>query len=813
MIISKGEILEALIEKLQTNLGKSIEEATAYDIYLAVSYLARDYLSKNWVKTNKFYRNNNEKQMFYFSLEFLMGKMLSKNLDRLGILADTKDVLKDLGLDYKEVSDFEPEYGLGNGGLGRLAACFLDSLASCGFAGNGNGIRYTHGLFKQKIVDGYQVEESDDWLETENVWEIEKRSDIVEVKLYGNIREEYRGGEKKYFVHENYESVMAIPYDVPIMGCKNNTVNTLRLWSAEPKDGDFDFDSFRRGEYSNAVNYRQSIRAISDSLYPDDSNFENKLLRLKQQYFFVCAGISSILKKYIHSGKSILDLPKYIAIHINDTHPALAVSELMRLLLDEYNLEWIEAFDITVKTISYTNHTIMTEALEVWNADVYKKLLPRIYQITTELNARFCHDIMVKYPNNYGKIENMAIEADNKIRMANLAIYGSHSINGVAQVHSEILKNQLFKDFYELYPERFSNKTNGITHRRWLCSSNPGLTSLLIETIGDDFYKTPLTLNRIIDKGLYKDNSFLNNLDMIKLKNKIEFSNYVYKKFGTKIDTNSIFDFQVKRIHAYKRQLMNALKILDLYFTIKDNENTDMVPTTFFFAGKAAPGYVYAKLIIKLINSIANLVNNDDKVNKFIKVIFLENYNVSMAERIYPASDISEQISTASKEASGTSNMKFMMNGAITLGTMDGANIEIAHAVGEQNILTFGLSVDEVLELYKNGTYRSREIYDNDLRIKRVLDALINGTINQAHMGEFMPIFNSLVEQNDDYFVLKDFNSYINTNKTANDIYKNDKTKWLTMSAINIGNSGRFSSDETIRQYAKEIWNIKELIF
>lgn len=801
-----------LIDKLQTNLDKNVEDATTYDIYLAVCYLARDFVSKYWVNTKKYYNNNEVKQVYYFSLEFLMGKMLTKNLDRLGVLADIQDVLKDMGYDYFEVAENEPESGLGNGGLGRLAACFLDSLAACKFAGNGNGIRYTHGLFKQKIVDGYQVEESDDWLDTINPWEIEKRSDIVEVKLYGNIREEYRDG-KLFFIHENYQPVMAIPYDVPIMGFENNVVNRLRLWSAEPKSGDFDFNSFRRGEYSNAVNYRQSVRAISDTLYPDDSCFENKILRLKQQYFFVCAGIASIIKSYQKRGTSISKLPKYVAIHINDTHPTLAIAELMRILLDEYHLEWIEAFDITVKTISYTNHTILPEALETWPVDTYKNLLPRIYQITTEINARFCHDLLVKYPNDYGKIDRMAIEAHNTIRMANLAIYGSHSINGVAAVHSEILKTQLFKDFYELYPERFSNKTNGVTHRRWLRSCNPNLTKLLVDSISNDFFKNPLTLKRIIDKGLYNDSSFLDSLDKVKQTNKKDFSNHFYKKTGLLIDDQSIFDFQVKRIHAYKRQLMNALKILDLYFTIKDTPNIGLLPTTFFFAGKAAPGYTYAKLIIKLLNSIANLVNADETVNKTIKVLFLENYNVSMAERIFPAADVSEQISTASKEASGTSNMKFMMNGAITLGTMDGANIEIAEAVGKDNIVTFGLSVAEVLDLYKSCSYRSKEVYDSNLRVKRVLDALINGTIKDSHPDEFIPIFKSLLDCNDEYFVLLDFESYVNSNKKINDIYKNDKTKWLTMSAINIGNSGRFSSDETIRQYAKDIWDIQELNF
>lgn len=810
MNINKEDLKNDLINEMRDLLANNIEDATEYDIYLSVSSLIMHYTAQSWSETKKSIHNNDVKQVYYFSLEFLMGKFLSKELVRLGILSDMQEILHELGFDISQIERIEPEAGLGNGGLGRLAACFLDSLAACGYAGNGIGIRYTHGLFKQKIINGYQIEESDNWLPTKNVWEIERLSEAVEVKFYGNVRDSYQDG-KLYFIHENYEPVIAVPYDVPIMGTDETVVNTLRLWSAKAKSGGFDFNAFRRGEHTNAVSYRQSVHAISDTLYPDDSFYENKVLRLKQQYFFVCAGLTSILKEYSKRGKSITDLPDYIAVHINDTHPSLAVAELMRLLMDEYNLEWVDAFDITVRTISYTNHTIMPEALETWPIDLMRNLLPRISQIIAELNTRFCTEISNIYPGDSGKMARMSIISNGMVRMANMAVYGSHSTNGVAAVHSEILKQQLFRDFYELYPNRFNNKTNGITHRRWLALSNPRLTQLLTESIGDSFYKNPLSLNDIVDKGLHTDASFLAELDQIKQANKADFCKYLSEEFGLSIDSTSIFDFEVKRIHAYKRQLMNALKILHFYFTIKDSGNTDLYPTTFFFAGKAAPGYTYAKLVIKLINSIANLVNNDDTVNKTMKVVFLENYNVSMAQRIFPASDISEQISTASKEASGTSNMKFMMNGAITLGTMDGANIEIAQAVGMDNIKTFGLSVDEVLELYKNGTYHSRELYNNNYIIKRVTDALVNGTLKDVSQNEFMPIFKSLIDYNDEFFVLKDFEAYLDASRKINLLYQNDRTKWLSMSAINIAKSGRFSSDETIKQYVKDIWHIEEI--
>lgn len=799
---------ENLITKLETHMAKGVEDASPADIYQALSLLTKDYIIKNWLKTNKHYRRSDVKQVYYFSLEFLLGKMLPKHLDRLGLTEQAGQALAQLGFKLEDILALEPDYGLGNGGLGRLAACFMDSLASCDFAGHGNGIRYKYGLFKQKIVNGYQVEEADDWLETDNPWEIAKISDTVEVPFYGNVREEYRDG-RMVFIHEHYQTVLAIPHDMPMVGYGNDVVNTLRLWSAEPKDGDFDFQLFSKGDYASAVAYRQSVRAISDVLYPDDSQFDNRVLRLKQQYFFVCAGIASILKDYCKKGHSILELSRYISIHINDTHPALAVPELMRVLLDVHGLDWETAWNITRHVISYTNHTVMPEALEVWPIEIYQRLLPRIYQITHEINERFCHELWQVYHYDLDTIARMAVEANGAIRMAHLAIVGSHSINGVAQVHSQLLKSQLFNDFYKTYPSRFNNKTNGITHRRWLNASNPRLSTLLEDATGIQTAKTPTRLAEITKRGLEQDEGFLKALAQVKAENKVDFSNFLKKEHDFSVDPTFLFDFHVKRIHAYKRQLLNALKILDRYLAIKEDGRTDFTPTVFFFAGKAAPGYVYAKTVIKLIHSIATLVNNDPAVSPLMQVRFLENYNVSLAQRIFPAADISEQISTAGTEASGTGNMKFMLNGALTLGTMDGANIEIAQAVGGDNIFTFGLSVDEIMRARRENSYRSAELYATNPRIKRMLDALTNKTLADASPEEFLPIFNALVLQNDYYFCLADFDSYTQTAETAGRIYREDPMRWLRMSTVNIANAGRFSSDETIREYAKEIWNIR----
>lgn len=806
---SQEKFKSLLIDKLEGIRNVSLEEATERDMYFALGNLIKELVGKKWVKTKKYYKENNVKQIYYFSLEFLMGKALRKNMSGLDIFEDMKVVLNDLGFDIFKVMHIEPDAGLGNGGLGRLAACFLDSLAACAYAGHGNGIRYKHGLFKQKIVDGYQVEEADNWLNMENIYETRKSEDCVEVPFYGEVEMQYIDG-RCVFVHKNYDPVIAVPYDTPILGYRNNVVNTLRLWSAEPKEGSFDFHKFSRGEYSSAVEYRQSVHAISDVLYPDDSNYTNKLLRLKQQYFFVCAGIHSIIRSYLKNGNDIKDLHKYVSIHINDTHPALCVPELMRVLVDEHNLGWDEAWYITTNTLSYTNHTIMPEALEKWPIDMYKTLLPRIFMITEEINRRLCDELYSIYPGDSGKVSYMAIIQGNVVNMANMSIVGSHSVNGVAAVHSEILKNELFHDYYMTTPEKFNNKTNGITHRRWLVDSNEGLTKLITKSIGDKFINEPLKLKELAEKGFCQDDKFLNELDKIKFENKKRLSEFIKNKQGIEIDPNTVFDIQVKRIHAYKRQLLKAFQIMDTYFSIKENPNGDYQPTTFMFGGKAAPGYAYAKLVIKYINSVANLVNNDPDTKDIIKVVYLENYNVSFAQHIFPAADISQQISTASKEASGTSNMKFMLNGAVTVGTMDGANIEIAEAVGPENIFTFGLSVAQVLAHYKNNDYISANVYNSNYKIKRILDTLCTNFYPDCNEGEFRPIYDSLVSQNDEYFVLEDFNAYTETMKKALMTYKHDHRKWLEMSANNIAKAGRFSSDETIRAYAKEIWKLKE---
>ena len=807
---SKKEMLKAeLLVKLESERMVSVEEASVRDMYFALANLTKDRVAREWIKSKRVYKEKNVKQVYYFSLEFLMGKTLRKDLSRLGLISDMTKIVTELGFNMDEVLHVEPDAGLGNGGLGRLAACFLDSLAACSYAGHGNGIRYQHGLFKQKIVNGYQVEEADNWLSMEHVFEIRRSQDSVEVKFYGEVEEGEKDGNMTFSL-KGYDPVLAVPYDVPMVGYDNGVVNTLRLWSAEPVDGGFDFSKFSRGEYTSAVEYRQAVRAISDVLYPDDSNHSNKLLRLKQQYFFVSAGMQSIVKSYLKNGNRIEDFAKYTAIHINDTHPALCVPELMRILVDEFSLGWDQAWEITQNTLSYTNHTIMPEALEKWSVDMYKKLLPRIYQITQEINRRLCNSLYEIYPDDVGKVSYMAIIQGNVVNMANLSIVGSHSVNGVAAVHSKILVDELFHDYYMTYPERFNNKTNGITHRRWLVDSNPALTSLITSKIGRDFIKKPLQLSKIIDLGLHKDKEFLEEIAEIKRDNKVLLSNYLSGKSGVVLDPDTLFDVQVKRIHTYKRQLLKALHILEMYFDIKDNPKKIIQPMTFLFGGKAAPGFVFAKLTIKFINSIANLVNNDPETKGLLTVLFMENYDVSLAQRIFPASDLSEQISTASKEASGTGNMKFMMNGAVTVGTMDGANIEIAEAVGDENIFTFGLSVSEVLNRYREGNYNSFDIYNSNYKLRRILDTMRGNFFKDSKHDEFMPIFDSLTRDNDEYFVLEDFDSYIEAMNKVMDTYRSDQQKWLSMAAVNIAKSGRFSSDETIKQYADEIWNLKE---
>ena len=793
-------------EKLEANRGVLIEDATPEDCYFALAYLIKDQIMKRWVQTTaNTYKKNKKKQVYYFSLEFLLGRMLESNIIALGLRDVCVETLTDFGFDPAEIYDIELDPGLGNGGLGRLAACFMDSLAYLGFPGNGCSIRYKYGLFEQKIVDGYQVELPDNWLRNEVVWEIKKPHKAKLVKFFGDIREEIRA-ERHWFYHDNFEPVIAMPYDVPILGGESGTVNTLRLWSAESTQ-QFDFGAFSGGDYLNAVSRKYSAEAISEVLYPDDSNYQNRMLRLKQQYFFVSAGIQSIIEHYKHHYGNIRKLPDYVAIHINDTHPALAVPELMRILMDEEGLGWDEAWDITVKTISYTNHTILPEALEKWPLDVFSMLLPRIFMIVCEINSRFCDMLRKEFNCDDDMVSRMAIVSRGEISMAYLAIVGSHAVNGVANVHSELLKHELFKDFYKVTPDRFSNKTNGIAHRRWVQMANPRLTALISDTIGEDWIKEPLKLSLLDETGAVRDSAFLSELRAIKRENKLRLAKIISESNCITIDPDSIFDVQVKRIHAYKRQMLLLFHIIDLYYTILNDPDIDIIPRTFIAAGKAAPSYHFAKEIIRLFSVVADGVNHDPRIRGLIKVAFLENYRVSLAEKIFPASDLSEQISTASMEASGTGNMKFMMNGAVTIGTRDGANIEIFEAVGEENCVPFGLKVPEVLELRRNQSYNSREFLNEHERLRRIVFDVINSNPHKVGLAQFPYIYDSLTTHNDEFFVMKDFDAYVAAQRSTDDLYR-DTENWSRMSAMNIAHSGSFASDETIKRYAEEIWHI-----
>ena len=805
--MDKKTFKKAYVNKFLEMHGIELKEGTSQQKYEALGSLVRDYVTRTWLKTNKKYNKTGEKQVYYFSMEFLLGRLLGNSLLNIGIRDICKEALEELNINLKDLENLEEDQGLGNGGLGRLAACFLDSMASLNIPGHGCGIRYKYGFFEQKIIDGKQVEVSDNWLKEGNVWEKRKTNKSEIVKFGGEIKVEEKNGRLN-FVHVDYEPILAIPYDTPVVGFKNEIVNTLRLWSAEPLSNEFDFSSFNRGDFLQAIQYKNSVESISQVLYPEDSFYEGKILRLKQQYFFVSAGIQSIIRHFKKHGGDIPEFAEKIAIHINDTHPTLAIPELMRILLDEEELTWDDAWRITENTISYTNHTILSEALEKWPVDMFKKLLPRIFMIVEEINRRYCEELKVKFSGQENKILKMAIIGEGQIRMAHLAIVGSHSINGVAKLHTEILKKKEMKDFYYLYPSKFNNKTNGITHRRWLLKCNPNLTKLLSDTIGDGFIKHPLDLENF-QKHL-DDKSVLDELGKIKLENKKKLAKTILDNEGIIVDPNSIFDVQVKRIHAYKRQTLNCLRIMDLYNKLLDNPNLDIYPRTFIFGGKAAPGYYLAKSIIELINNIASKVNNDPRVNKKMKVVFMENYDVSLAEEIVPGADVSEQISTTTKEASGTSNMKFMMNGAITVATLDGANIEIKDEVGEDNIVIFGLEADEVLSYYKNGGYSSLEMYNHNSRIKDVINDLTNGKYHNDKQ-RFKTLYQNLITYNDEFFVLKDFDSYLKAQDKIDVLYR-DKDMWNKICGINISHSGIFSSDRTIEQYATGIWG-SEVIY
>ena len=804
MQITKEQIKQDYLKRLTFTFAEGVNEASIDHKYMALGKLIKDYVTEGWAETNRAYTNNKCKQTYYFSMEFLIGKLLDTYLINLGIRDLCSEALAELGIDLDELAAMEPDAGLGNGGLGRLAACFMDSMASLSLPAHGCGIRFKHGLFKQKIVDGYQVEKLDDWLKTDFVWEVKKANRGININFGGNVYMK-KIGNKLQPVYENCEVIRAVPYDVPIVGYNTKNVNTLRLWSAEIDESDINLSTLQRGDYLRYLEHKYSVEEISQVLYPDDSSESGRRLRLKQEYFFVSAGIQTIVNRFKKLGEPITELHNYIAIHINDTHPAVAVAELMRILLDQEGLEWEEAWRITVKTMAYTNHTIMAEALEKWPKDMFEKLIPRIYMIVEEINRRFCLEVSKKYYGDWNKINNMSIISNGNIKMANLAIVGSHSINGVAWLHTEILKHRELKDFYEMYPERFNNKTNGITHRRWLIKANRDLADLLVEKIGPEWVENPLQIKKLMD--YVDDKEVLKRLGEIKYKRKVEVAEFVKKSYGIQIDPNSIYDIQVKRLHAYKRQLLNIFHIINLYNELKADPKKDIVPRTFFFGAKAAPAYYLAKQIIKLINCVADKINNDPEINGKIKVVFLQNYGVTLAEKVIPSGDISEQISTASKEASGTGNMKFMMNGAVTMATLDGANVEIDQAVGRDNIVVFGLTSEQVMNYYAHGGYNAYETFSSDPRLQLIINQLQNGFFGVGPQ-EFNLILKNLFDTNDEFFVFKDFASYVEAQRKVDDLYR-DRERWLRMSLINIANSGIFSSDNTIKRYADEIWNIK----
>lgn len=792
---------------------KTIEEATQEQIFQAVSYTVKDVIIDNWLETQKAYDEQDPKTVYYMSMEFLMGRALGNNLINLCAYGEVKEALDELGFDINCIEDQEPDPALGNGGLGRLAACFLDSLATLNYSAYGCGIRYHYGMFKQKIQNGYQIEVPDNWLKNGYPFELRRPEYAKEVHFGGYVRVEYdpeKGGNK--FIHEGYQAVKAIPYDMPITGYDNDVVNTLRIWDAEPIV-DFELDSFDKGDYKKAVEQENLARNIVEVLYPNDNHYAGKELRLKQQYFFVSASLQAAIAKYKKKHDDIHKLYEKVTFQMNDTHPTVAVAELMRILMDEEGLGWDEAWEVTTKSVAYTNHTIMSEALEKWPIELFSRLLPRVYQIIEEINRRFILEIQAKYPGNYEKIKKMAIIYDGQVKMAHLAIAAGYSVNGVARLHTEILKNQELKDFYEMMPEKFNNKTNGITQRRFLLHANPLLADWITEHIGPDWITDLPQLKKL---AVYADDEkALQEFMNIKFKNKERLAKYILEHNGVEVDPHSIFDVQVKRLHEYKRQLLNILHVIYLYNQIKMHPEMEFYPRTFIFGAKASAGYATAKKIIKLINSVADVVNNDASINGKIKVVFIENYRVSNAEWIFAAADVSEQISTASKEASGTGNMKFMLNGAPTLGTMDGANVEIVEEVGAENAFIFGLSSDEVINYENNGGYDPNVIYNTDEEIRQVLMQLINGTFsNDTEL--FRDLYDSLLntkntDRADRYFILADFRSYADAQKRVEAAYRDEKG-WAKKALLNTVCSGKFTSDRTIQEYVDDIWHLDKVI-
>ena len=809
----KEEFKKSVKENVKFLYRKTLEEATQEQIFQAVSYTVKDVIIDNWLKSQKAYEKQDPKIVYYMSMEFLMGRALGNNLINLGAYGEVKEALEELGLDINCIEDQEPDPALGNGGLGRLAACFLDSLATLNYCAYGCGIRYRYGMFKQEIRDGYQVEAPDNWLKNGYPFELRRPEYAKEVHFGGYVRVEWDPvkNENK-FIHEGYQAVKAVPYDMPITGYNNDVVNTLRIWDAEPIV-DFNLDSFDKGDYHNAVEQENLARTIVEVLYPNDNHMAGKELRLKQQYFFVSASLQAAIAKYKKTHDDITKLHEKVVFQMNDTHPTVAVAELMRILIDEEGLGWDQAWDITTKCCAYTNHTIMSEALEKWPIELFSRLLPRVYQIIEEINRRFILEIQQKYPGNFEKVKKMAIIYDGQVKMAHLAIVAGYSVNGVARLHTEILKNQELKDFYEMMPEKFNNKTNGITQRRFLAHGNPLLADWVTDKIGPDWITDLSQISKL--KVYADDEKALQEFMTIKFKNKERLAKYILEHNGVEVDPHSIFDIQVKRLHEYKRQLLNILHVIYLYNQIKAHPEMDFYPRTFIFGAKASAAYARAKKIIKLINCVADVVNNDASINGKLKVVFIENYRVSNAEIIFAAADVSEQISTASKEASGTGNMKFMLNGAPTLGTMDGANVEIVQEVGEENAFIFGMSSDQIINYENNGGYDPDFIYNTDPEIRQVLMQLINGTFS-SDTEMFRDIYNSLLDKHnmprpDQYFILGDFRSYAEAQKRVEEAYKDEK-RWAKMALLNTACSGKFTSDRTIQEYVDDIWHLDKVI-
>ena len=809
--IDKKHLKETIIDNVKVLFRKEISEASNEQVYQALSYAIKDIIMDEWIATHKEYDKQDAKVVYYMSMEFLIGRALGNNIINICAVDTVKEVLDELGFDLNTIEDMEPDPALGNGGLGRLAACFLDSLASLGYPAYGAGIRYHYGMFKQQIENGYQIEKPDDWLKNGFPFEVKRDEYACEVRFGGDVCVEFVDGKTK-FVQKNFGSVRAVPYDMPVVGYNNNVINTLRIWDAEPIVN-FSLEEFDKGEYHKAIEQENLARNICNVLYPNDNHYSGKELRLKQQYFFISATLQTALKKFKQKHDNIYDLPNKVIFQMNDTHPTVAVPELMRLLLDEEGLDWDAAWSIATKCLAYTNHTIMSEALEKWPIDLFKSLLPRVYQIVEEIDRRFNEQIKAHFGNDESKIADMAILYNNQVRMAFMAIVASFSVNGVAKLHTEILKHQELKNFYEMMPEKFNNKTNGITQRRFLLHANPKLAAWISDKIGENWITDLSELAKL--KPYIDDEKAQEEFMQIKYENKLRLIEYIKEHNGIELDPNSIFDIQIKRLHEYKRQLLNILNVMSLYNKLKENPDMDIVPRSFIFGAKAAAGYRRAKLTIKLINAVADVVNNDKSIKGKIKVVFIEDYRVSNAEILFAAADLSEQISTASKEASGTGNMKFMLNGALTIGTMDGANVEIVEEVGMENAFIFGLSSDEVIAYEKNGNYNPVEIYDSNPEVKKVLMQLIDGFYSPEDKDLFRDIYDSLLNTNssdraDTYFILKDFDSYKEARERADRAYR-DKKAWARMALTQTANAGKFSSDRTIEEYVRDIWNLKKI--